>query len=222
MSGSQADLTFGGMPRADLLPQEIRDERRGKALVRKLIVGLVILAVLITGGFAYATVRSMTAGVLLAAERARTDALLAEQLTYADARNVNNAINLAVTAREVGMATEIDWEAALDEINATIPEGTSLTSVRVDSISPAETSVAPEAPLQGASVATISIEAISQTVPEVETWLDRLKSVTGYAGIAPPVKVDGDEQAGFIVGIQVQVDERAFANRFAEETEGDK
>ncbi|SFN93107.1 hypothetical protein [Mycetocola miduiensis] len=222
MSASRPDLTLGGIPRADLLPPEVRSEQRGKALVRKLLAGLIVLAVIVIGGFAYATVRSVTAGVQLAVERARTDALLAEQLKYADARRVDNAIALAISAREVGMATEIDWEAYLDEINATIPTGISLTSIRVDSISPAEALVAPEAPLQGESVATISIEATSTTVPEVETWLNRLADVTGYAGIAPPVKVDGNEQAGFVVGIQVQVNEEAFTGRFAEETEADK
>jgi Tfp pilus assembly protein PilN len=222
MSAAQPDLILGGVPRADLLPQEVRNQQRGKALVRKLIVGLVILAVLVAGGIGFATVRSMTAGVLLTAERARTDALLAEQLTYAEARSVNNAITLAVTAREVGMATEIDWEAYLAEIDATIPAGISLTSIRVDSISPAEALVVPEAPLQGESVATISIEATSQSVPEVETWLDQMETLTGFAGIAPPVQIDGNEQAGFVVTIQVQVNKDAFLNRFAEETEGDE
>lgn len=219
MTAAQPALTLGGVPRADLLPPEIRSEQRGKVLVRKLIAGLVLLAVLVAGGVAYATVRSITSGVLLAEERARTDALLAEQLTYADARRVDNAINLAITAREVGMATEIDWEAYLEEIDATIPAGIMLTSIRVDSISPAEASVAPEAPLQGESVATLSIDATSETVPEVETWLDRLEGLTGFAGVAPPVTVSGNEQAGFLVTIQVQVNKDAFASRFAAETE---
>lgn len=222
MSGTrESTLVLGGVPRADLLPQEVRDAQRGKALVRKLLAALVGIVLIVLGGYVYGTFRSVTASAMLEVERARTNELLAEQLTYADARRVDKQITDAITAREAGMATEIDWEGYLREIDATIPAGIELTSITIDSISPAESSVIPEAPLQDESVATLTINATSLTVPDVETWLDELEALTGFAGVAPPVTVSGTEQAGFIVAIQVQVNDQAFAGRFAAEEEGE-
>lgn len=222
MSGTRdSTLVLGGVPRADLLPQEVRDAQRGKALIRKLLAALVGIVLIVLGGYAYGTVRSVTASAMLEVERARTNELLAEQLTYADARRVDTQITDAIIAREAGMATEIDWESYLREIDATTPTGIELTSITIDSISPAESSVVPEAPLQDESVATLTINATSLTVPDVETWLDELEALTGFAGVAPPVTVSGTEQAGFIVAIQVQVNDQAFAGRFAAEEEGE-
>jgi Tfp pilus assembly protein PilN len=207
-------LVLGGVPKADLLPPEVREAQRGKALVRKLLAALVGIVLLIVGGYGFATVRSLTASAMLEAEHNRTNELLTEQLTYADARRVDTEIRDAIAAREAGMVTEIDWEAYLREIDATIPTGIELTSITIDSISPAESSLVPEAPLQDESVATLTINATSRTVPDVETWLNRLEALTGFAGVAPPVTVSGTEQAGFLVAIQVQVNDEAYAGRF--------
>lgn len=69
---------------------------------------------------------------------------------------------------------------------------------------------------------SFTINAISDTVPNVEAWIARLEGITGYAGIAPPVSVTGGDGAVYTVSIEVLLDEDVFLLRFApDEPESD-
>ena len=76
-----------------------------------------------------------------------------------------------------------------------------------------------EVPLRQDSVGSFSISAISDTVPNVEAWIAELETITGFAGIAPPVSVQGGSGAVYTVEIEVLINTDVFINRFAPETE---
>lgn len=221
MSAKHQPLVIGGVPRVDLLPPSIREAQRTKSTVRLLVAAVVVVAVLVVAGVGFAMLRSISAQAALSAERDRTNDLLAQQAQYAEARAVSRQIDDAMIARVLGTATEIDWRAYLDEVNATLPPGVSLTTITVDSVSPADVLPTAEVPLQEDWVATLTIEATSLTVPDVETWLDDLEGLTGFAGVAPPVNVSGTPETGYLVQIQVNVNDEAYLLRFQdEEAEG--
>lgn len=225
MSKQQFDtLRLGGTPRADLLPAAARDAIRRRPIVRRLIVGIIGVGLIMVLLVAGATVYAITARVQLDAERDRSETLLAQQLEFAEAKAIADGLAEGEAARLAVMATEVDWDDIYAEIRASLPEGIILDSLdgTVSSgISEPEEAAAggdeqnPD-PLRQDSVGSIAISATSETVPDVEAWLDALTALTGFAGIAPPVTVTGGPETGYTVSIQVLVNEAAYIERFAE------
>ena len=83
----------------------------------------------------------------------------------------------------------------------------------------AEGAEAEPEPLRQNSIGSFRLDATSPTVPDVESWLDDLEGVTGFAGIAPPVSVVGSEGASYTVTIEVLINQDAFLSRYAPETD---
>ena len=220
---ASAPLAIGGIPRADLLPPEVRAAYKGKAVVRMLVILVVTVAVIVAGGVGYATLRSITSQTVLQLERDRSLDLLARQLDFAEARQIANKVDAAIAARAVATATEIDWRAYLDEVSATLPEGVGLTQLVIAPVvageGGGEGAALTENPLQQAAVATITITATSVTVPDVEAWFDDLAGITGFAGIAPPATVAGSPAEGYVVGLELLVNDEAYLSRFQNDEE---
>ena len=217
---SAAPLAIGGIPRADLLPPEIKAAYKGKAVIRMLVIIVVTVAVIVAGGVGYATIRAITSQAILQLERDRSLDLLARQLDFAEARQIANKVDAAIAARALGTTTEIDWRAYLEEVTATLPEGVELTQLVIAPVVAGEGAVGAEVqenPLQQAAVATITITATSVNVPDVEAWFDDLAGVTGFAGIAPPATVAGSPAEGYVVGLELLVNDEAYLARFQED-----
>lgn len=215
----------GGPPRADLLPVTTREAIRRRPIVRRLIVAVALVALVTVLAIAGVSLLAAVAAVRLSEERARSESLLAAQLEFADARAVAGAIDETTAARAFGTRYEADWNALLEEIRDTLPTGVTLTSVagRLSGSllgdSTADLTATEQDPLRGVSIGSFSIQASSPTVPDVEAWLGRLESITGFAGIAPPTTVAGGANEGYAVKIQVLIDEGVFIGRFAQEND---
>ncbi len=214
---SSAPLALGGVPRADLLPPEIRAAQRGKAVMRMLLIFLVTVAVVVAGAVGYATIRSITSQAFLQLERDRSNELIARQLDFAEARSIANEVDAAIEARRLGTTTEIDWKAYLGEVSATLPVGVTLSSLTIAPVAIDPATAESENPLEEAAVAKITVTAYSLTVPDVEAWFDDLDSITGFAGIAPPATVAGTPGEGYNVGLELLVNEEAYLLRFQED-----
>ena len=210
-------LVVGGIPRADLLPPEIKAEYKGKAVVRMLAIFVVVVAFVVAGGVGFATMSSISSQLSLQLERDRSLELVARQLDFADAKQTADQVDAATAARALGTATEIDWRAYLDEVSSTLPDGVGLTKLVIAPVVVTEGAESVENPLQQAAVATITITATSATVPDVEAWFNDLAGITGFAGIAPPATVAGSPTEGYIVGLQLLVNDEAYLARFQNE-----
>ncbi|MGO4691325.1 hypothetical protein [Glaciibacter sp. 2TAF33] len=210
-------LVVGGEPRVDLLPLEVRKERKAKVMRRRLglgVVGVLLLMVLAAGG---ATLLSAQAQLRLLVEQSRTAELLAEQGKYIEVRKVQDQVGLVQAAQQVGVSTEIDWKKYLEAVQATLPASVTIDAVTVDSASPLAIYDQPTAPLQGSRVATMSFTAKSATLPDVPTWLTALATLPGYAD-ALPGSVNLDATTGeYTVNITMHVNDAAFSKRFATE-----
>lgn len=207
-------IEIGGVARADLLPASVREAIKRRPVVRRLVALVLLVVVVVTAAIAGATYLALNAQASLQAEQERSESLLAQQLQFVDARTVANAVDETTAAKTAATATEADWNALLAEIRGTLPEGVLLTSVS-GQIRAADTGE--EIPLRQNSVGSFTINAISDTVPNVEAWIAQLETITGYAGIAPPVSVTGGDGAVYQVSIEVLLDEGAFLLRFAPE-----
>jgi hypothetical protein len=208
-------LILGAEPRVDLLPPEVRGERKSKSTRRALVYGAVAILLLVliaTGGVTVLAVQSQSA---LATEQARTSSLLVQQSKFIKVRQVQQQIALDKAAQQVGDSTEIDWQKYLNNVQATLPANVEINTVNIDSASPLATYAQATAPLQGARVATLSFSATSPTLPEVPTWLTALATLPGFEDAIPgSVSLDTTTNM-YTANITMHINEAAFDKRFA-------
>jgi hypothetical protein len=208
-------LVIGGEPRVDLLPFEVRKERKAKVMRRRLGLGVVGVLVIVLVGSGAATALSMQAQTRLSDEQSRTADLLAQQSKYISVRKVQDQVTLVRAAQQVGASTEIDWKKYLESVQSTLPAGVTIDSVTVDSASPLAIYDQPTAPLQGARVATVSFTATSAVLPDVPTWLKALAQLPGYADALPSSATLDQASKTYKVNITMHINDAAFSKRFA-------
>lgn len=211
-----AALQVGGPPRVDLLPPEVRARYRSRSL-RRGLVGLVIaVAVLTGGGVGLATLLSITADVALAAEQQKTQELLAQQLEFVEVTQLKNESIAVEQARLVGASTEIMWPQYLNAVRATLPPGTGLAVLGVQSSSPIAVIEQSSVPLQQPRVASIKLGVTTPDLATVGAWIAALPGLTGYAD-ATLNSIEPGAAGGFLANVTVNITAEAFANRFLPE-----
>ena len=208
-------LKIGGEARADLLPPELRLQHKALRTRHRLWAGTAVLVVLMLVGTGLAAFLAFQTHLSLAAEQQRSSALLAQEAKYIKVRVVQGEIAVLQAAQEVGTSTEIDWQAYLDKVQATLPANVTLTSVRIEAGSPLASFAQSEVPLQGSRVATLSFVATSQTLPEVPAWLDSLTTLPGYTDASPGNVTQEAATGKYTVNITMHINEAAFTKRFA-------
>ncbi|WP_111719434.1 hypothetical protein [Homoserinimonas sp. OAct 916] len=208
------NLIIGGQPRASLLPIEVVTHRKGKALRRQLATALVLVVLVVATGIGLATMQAGQKQERLAAEQARTQDLLDEQLKYIEVRSVQTQVDTTKSALIVGASTEVDWKAYLQSIRALLPADVTIDTVSIDSASPMSLYPQPGVPLQHPRIATLTLKLTSPALPTVPKWLEALSSLPGYADSVPGtvVLVGG---GSYEVNLTIHVNEDAFTHRFA-------
>ncbi len=212
-----AGLVVGGIPRIDLLPPEVRARLRSRTVRRGLGV-LVVAVVVATGaGTALAMLNAAASASALAAEQARTQDLLAQQLEYVEVTQLANAKAGIEQALLVGSSTEILWPAYMEAIGSTLPPGTAITSINVTSSSPITLVPQPALPLQVPRVATVVLAVSAPDLATVSAWISRLPDLPGFADATLASITPGE--GGVIANVTLNVTDAAFANRFIETPE---
>lgn len=207
-------LVVGGPPRAELLPPEVAQGVRARAL-RRSLVALVILVVAVTAtGVVGATIASGASLLVLNAEVERGNQLLKDQAEFAEVRQIKTMIGKAEEGLELGSSTEIRWSAYLAEIAASLPAGTTVTDIAAVLATPTQPYAAPTIPLQGERIGELTFTATTATLPDVEVWLNGLETVTGFVD-ATPGSVDLDANGTYTVKIVMHINSDVFENRFS-------
>jgi hypothetical protein len=215
------DLVVGGFARANLLPPEVAQGVAGKKLRRNLVFGVVLAAVVVLLGFAGASVIALQSQANLDLASARTGELIAEQSKYVEVRQVTGALDVATNARVIGSSTEINWKSYIDQIEATLPAGTTVTNFAADTATPMTRYSDPTGPLQGERMGEITFTANSASLPDVKAWLEALEGLTGYVDAFPGSVALDETTNGYSVSIVMHINSDALSNRFAEqEVEG--
>ncbi|KQV07154.1 hypothetical protein [Leifsonia sp. Root112D2] len=207
-------LILGAEPRADLLPVEVHGQIKARGTRRLLLYVLVGVLVITVAGIAAAAYSAGDAQRQLAAEQAHTQDLLAMQSKYVKVRSVQADVAAAQAAQQVGASTEIDWKPYLDKVQATLPSGSTLTVVTIDSESPLLPYGQAAAPLQPTRIATLTLTVASPTLPDVVAWLEALHTLPGFADAVPGATTQIPN--GYTVNVTMHINEEAFSKRFAE------
>jgi hypothetical protein len=206
-------LVLGGEPRVILLPPKFALADRARAMRRYSILGLVILLVIVAGGYAYASYRNSFAGEALDAVQAQTQSIAVDQKKYAEATSVARLVSDITQAEAVSASTEVLWAGLIDAASGSIPPGTTLDSAVMTVPAPWEAALVPAGPLRQPRVATLSIVIASSTVPDAITIARSLDQVPGFADSTP----DSIElkEGVYKTTVTLNVNEDALSGRFA-------
>ena len=208
-----SNITVGGAPRVDLMPTEIRVKRSQLHFRRKLRLGLVGVLVVVVAAGAGTWALSAVAQTNVTAAQSESQQLVVQQQQYAAVTSVKDSIALVQAGQKVGDSTEIDWQAYLTKLQATLPAGVALTGVQVDSATPVKAFTPATVPLQRDRIATLVFTATSVSLPSIPTWLDGLETLPGFADAIPgQVALSSGV---YTATVTMHINTEAFANRFA-------
>jgi hypothetical protein len=207
-------VILSGPARVDLLPDEVRSQRRQGA--QRGLLGLAVLAAL---GVAVAA--SVGAGIdagaqqaILGAAQARSQQLLAQQGKYQDVRDAQTRLGAVTAAQKVAAASDIDWSARLRALRSALPHDAAVTAVTMTAASPILAFPQSTVPLQGARLASMKVTVHSESLPDLARWSEAIESLPGVAE-AIPSQVSQNTAGGYDLQITVYLDAQALSHRFA-------
>ncbi|MDR6610626.1 hypothetical protein [Leifsonia sp. 1010] len=201
-------------PLVDLLPPEIRAERKASGVRRVLVysvLGLVMLVVLAAGG-ATALAVSEQAGVSQA--QADSTRLVQQQLAFRDAQLAQQRVELAQAAQKVAGATEVDWSSYFDKFQAATVPGVAVTGLRADSASPIALYEQSTSPLQGPRIASVTFTADTTSLDPVPAWLTALSAVPGVVDVMTDDATQDPTSGVYTVHVTAHLSSAAYDERF--------
>ncbi|WP_157887482.1 hypothetical protein [Frondihabitans sp. PAMC 28766] len=205
-------IAIGGQPRVDLLPLEVRAERKAGLVVRRAWLGVaaaVVLMGIVTGA---STLYANNATTSLASTQAETTALTTQQSKYSAVKTTQSEVGLIQAAQSVGGSTDVDWAGYLEKVALTVPTGVSVTSLSVSSTSPVLALAQPMSPLQGQRVATLSFEITATSLPAITTWLNTLPTLKGYVDAS--ASSASSESGGYTASVTLHINQKVFTNTY--------
>jgi len=209
-------LVVGGIPRADLLPPEIKqDEKAGKQR-RGMLAILVLVLIVVALAYAGSTLVAQVAQNSLLEAENKSASLLSEQGKYAEVRTLTTKVEAAKTARLLSVVTEIDWQTFLRQIDRSLPGGSKIEDIQLSTISPIGSPDAATSPLEDIRMAEMKIQVTTGSQADLAKWLERLKAIVGYED-ARPVTLETDD-GGFSSQVVLHINLDALSNRYLTET----
>jgi hypothetical protein len=205
---------------ANLIPPEVLQARRVRA-VRKLVAyGLCVLILIAGAGYGFAWYRSQQAADALAAEQSRTSQLMAQQRRYADVTLLQGSVASVRSQLSELLVSDVDVSALMTAILLQLPPGASVTQLAVTMSHPAgSTSTATPTTGSGAldtsgrpHIGLISITGQARKVSDVSALVDRLSALPGFIDPYPTSNTTNDKGALFTV--QFSINDRLFSHRY--------
>jgi len=205
---------------ANLIPPEVLQARRVRA-IRKLVAYALCALVLLAGlGYGYAFYRSQQAADTLAAEQSRTSQLLVQQKRYADVTLLQGSVAGVRTELSGLLATDVDMSAVITSIMRQLPAGASVSQLAV--------TMAPTAGRQATAnlasgtgsldtsgrphIGLITVTGQAARVPDVSMLVDRLRALPGFIDPYPTSNTTNDK--GTLFTIQFSIDDRLLSHRY--------
>jgi Tfp pilus assembly protein PilN len=211
-SVGKAPLVVGGQPRANLLPPEIILKRQQLKTRRALRAGVLLVAVVTAAACAGTFGISSVAQVQFAGAQQAQQALVLEQAKYSEVTDVQTTIATIEAGQRVGTSTEINLRDFLTKLQATLPAGVVVTTVKIEVGTPMAAYQQSTAPLQGERVGGITFSAVSSSLPNIPTWLRSLEKMPGFVDAVPGSVKTGS--GGFEAEVLMHIDAGAFSERF--------
>lgn len=207
-------LVIGGMPKADLLPPEIKAGEKARAQRRGLLAVFALVLLIVGGAYAGVTFLAQSAQGELDAANARSAQIIAEQAKYAEVSQAQQGIAAVEAARLTAMATEIDWGTELEAVMDTLPDGSDLSALTVSSTTPVVSVATPSSPLEGGRVAELQLTVLTNGLPNTAKWVRDLSELEGFVD-ATPTSITTTEGVVTTV-VTLHLNSAVYWNRFVE------
>jgi Tfp pilus assembly protein PilN len=172
------------LPRVNLLPPEIEQQRQFKKVQLGLGIGVVAALGVVGALVLSAGAQVNDAKDELAAQNARNTTLQADAAKYADVPEVYAQVDAAKAQLTQAMGKEIRWSRFLNDLSVLTPGKVWLTNVTVaETVDPGPVAVAPPTGQAWgtANIGTITFEGQGYTHNDVASWLKALASEKGVA-----------------------------------------
>ena len=201
--------------RVNLLPPEIEQAKRSSR-TRSGIVALAILSVLVVVVATGVTVfLAAAAQARLLAAQNETIQILQQQNEFVEARALAQKVEIIKAAQLTGTLTEIEMQALIRAVDATLPSGVLITSFAIDSGTPIEDFPLPSSPLERPRVATLILTAFVPGLSSIEQWVIGLEALDGFADDLV-ANVALDEDTGLYEAIiTINLNNDLYRGRFA-------
>jgi hypothetical protein len=222
MANTRSDqrIIVGGVPRAELLPPEIKLEEKGRAQRRLLGFVVVLVLAVMAGGYVLTVLVAETSKQRLATSSAYTDELLAKQAEFVKVRQLAAQVQASKDAATIGMATDIDWTDYLELVDATITQsGAIILSSTLNAETPIVPLALPTSSLEQPRVAEYVLVVTTPEYPIYSSWLDALAKLPAFADATiTNIKL---ETTGYEATLTLHISSEAFTNRFADDVDAE-
>lgn len=208
-----AGLVLGGEPRVELLPPEVAQQEKARGMRRLSAIAVVVVLILVLGGYGLATLQSAQAQADLTAAQARTSVIQAERAKYSKVTTTAQLIGDIQTARTLGASTEILWPDLMAAIRSSLPAGVFIQSATMKGRAPWDAALTPGGPLRQPRIATLTLVISSPNIFDATAIVRSLVNVPGFAD-ATPDTVSGTS-GGYTTTVTLNVNEKALSGRFA-------
>jgi hypothetical protein len=199
-------------PRVQLLPPLVKQREKARRTRRLLAFGIVVSIAVALGGVAFGYARASQAEASLAAERARTEQILAEQSRYAAAAQMAALIEASEAAQQAVTSNEIDWLALLTEVGQYVPAGALIEKVSVRAPAPWEVALVPEGELRAPRVGILDLTVGSADYALAAAFV---RAIWEMDGVADVVITGSTVDAGrYLTTVSVTLDEKVRSGRF--------
>jgi hypothetical protein len=208
-------LTIGGEPRVHLLPPQVLARKKGKAVRRRLGLGVVGMLVLVAIAAGLAEVDSISAQSALVSAQAQTTSILQQQAKYGDVLKVKADSDSIISSQQAATTQEILWKGFISQFQKTLPSGAvigTMTAMVDTPLGATPTTTTTTTPLQGVHVATVTA-SLTMKQSQISGWLNSLKSIKGFVDVTPNSVTKGDA-GSYTVNVTLHLDSDALANRF--------
>jgi Tfp pilus assembly protein PilN len=202
---------------ANLIPPELLQARRARALRKLVTAGLCLLVLLAVAGGGYAKLRSHEAAQSLAAEQSRTSQLVVQQNRYSTVTRIQGDVAQVRVQLATLMGMDVDASGLIVSLLSQLPPGASVTQLALTIAAPTPTS----ANNAGASVldtsgqphiGTITMSGEARNVSDVALLVTRLSQVKGLVDPYPTTNTVNDSGTQFT--IQLAINSSLLSHRY--------
>lgn len=179
----QATLTptpveWARVPRVNLLPLEIIEQRRLRRTQQILAVVAAVVVVAAGAGALLAARQVTVAQEKLDAEQARTTALQQRERVYAEVPRVLAAVDAARAGRERALGQDVAWYRFLNDLAVATPRNVNLATLTV-TLAEAPPGAGGTDALAPSGIGEVSVTGTAGQFPDVATWLTQVAGVHG-------------------------------------------
>lgn len=202
---------------ANLIPPELLQARRARAL-RKLVTAALCLLLLLAGaGTGFAMYRGHEASQSLAAEQSRTSQLIVEQNRYGAVTRIQGDVGQVRTQLATLMGMDVDTAKLIVALIGQLPQGATVTQLALTIAAPSPTA----ANNSGASaldtsgqphIGTVTITGQARTVADVALYVVKLAGVQGVVSPYPTTNTVNDTGTQFTV--QFSINNSLLSHRY--------